>query len=454
MKRIFGVVNITLIMMILLIALPGCSKGKEKNLIVYSLYSNNTIEEAINYFRNKENVKIKYECGIDRRRPISVSEAISNLNAELMSGEGPDIIVLDGLPINTYIDKGILGDISGAVNKHKNSLFQNVYEAYCNDDGAIYSFPMNMQIPVIISSKKDASKINNLESFTEAIKDSFNSNEKDILNIIKPREIINLLYYSCKDSWINDDKSLNEENFKEFIYCVKDIYKASTLSISNRVKKRHDEDYNYSLEYNKEEEYYEDYLEVHNMSLNLCWGRVKYDIGNLFEVKEFSSLDSYKVADDNINYDFWKGQGESYLVPKNSVGMNTNSKNKALSKEFISFLLDERYEVNSNFLFISTNRIIEERRINIENSDDYGVVEAFKFYNENDKATEYKIPKVSIEKMNEYLTRIEGIENCIDTDLRILDIVSKDIEEYILEKDSIENTVNEVKENIRVYLSE
>ena len=40
------------------------------------------------------------------------SDDIRTLNTELLSGNGADVLLLDGLPTQSYIDKGILEDIT------------------------------------------------------------------------------------------------------------------------------------------------------------------------------------------------------------------------------------------------------------------------------------------------------------------------------------------------------
>ncbi len=47
---------------------------------------------------------------------MTTSDAIRTLNTEVMAGEGPDILFMDGLPVNSYIEKGLLADVSDVMN--------------------------------------------------------------------------------------------------------------------------------------------------------------------------------------------------------------------------------------------------------------------------------------------------------------------------------------------------
>ena len=46
---------------------------------------------------------------------VTRDDAIRTLNTELLSGNGPDVLVLDGLPVENYIGQGMLLDLSSAV---------------------------------------------------------------------------------------------------------------------------------------------------------------------------------------------------------------------------------------------------------------------------------------------------------------------------------------------------
>ena len=43
---------------------------------------------------------------------LTAEDAIKALNTEIMAGNGPDVIMLDGLPIESYLAKGMLADLS------------------------------------------------------------------------------------------------------------------------------------------------------------------------------------------------------------------------------------------------------------------------------------------------------------------------------------------------------
>ena len=57
-----------------------------------------------------------------------------------MAGEGPDLLILDGLPADSYAEKGILEDLTDIVEPEKEKYFYNIISAY-NGGGKIYKVP-------------------------------------------------------------------------------------------------------------------------------------------------------------------------------------------------------------------------------------------------------------------------------------------------------------------------
>lgn len=78
----------------------------EHEITVYSLYENGTIRQGINVFqKNNRDVKVNYIVAMEEENSATISDIIRALNTELITGEGADILVLDGLPINQLKEK-------------------------------------------------------------------------------------------------------------------------------------------------------------------------------------------------------------------------------------------------------------------------------------------------------------------------------------------------------------
>ena len=81
----------------------------EHELVVYSLKDNSVVEKIISDFQSAHpDVLVKHEVGMGDSSLKDETDAISSLNTEIMAGNGPDVLLLNGLPWKSYQEKGIL----------------------------------------------------------------------------------------------------------------------------------------------------------------------------------------------------------------------------------------------------------------------------------------------------------------------------------------------------------
>ena len=116
----------------------GCSGRKDKKedgvIHLYTLKDNDQLWQSAKLFEEKfpEN-QVVIDVGVSEEDGKTVSDAIRSLNTEIMAGNGPDIILMDGLPIEDYIEKGVLEDLSDMVDSVKENgeeFFENVLSSY------------------------------------------------------------------------------------------------------------------------------------------------------------------------------------------------------------------------------------------------------------------------------------------------------------------------------------
>ena len=73
---------------------------EQTGITIYSLWYAECMENIVDIFRkNNPDIAVDYTWGIDDTGGISVADAVSALNTQLLAGEGPDVIVMDGLNI-------------------------------------------------------------------------------------------------------------------------------------------------------------------------------------------------------------------------------------------------------------------------------------------------------------------------------------------------------------------
>lgn len=145
---------------------PDAAQTASITLDVFSLEDNETVRQAVVAFnRRRSDVKVNYTVASALAGGGTASDYIKSLNTELIAGEGPDVLILDGLPYGSYIEKGVLADITEAV-KGAEEMLPNVREAYENN-GAFYAVPLGVSAPMVLT-KANADNFSSLKSLADA----------------------------------------------------------------------------------------------------------------------------------------------------------------------------------------------------------------------------------------------------------------------------------------------
>ncbi|MEG0146050.1 MAG: hypothetical protein RR739_08300, partial [Clostridia bacterium] len=84
-------------------------------------------------------------------------DVIRALNAELLSGKGPDVLLLDGMPADAYIQKGVLADLTSVVAPmlSEDVLLPNLIAPFQTGD-AIYQVPTRVMLPIMLGNTESA----------------------------------------------------------------------------------------------------------------------------------------------------------------------------------------------------------------------------------------------------------------------------------------------------------
>lgn len=199
----------------------------EKELSVYSLYDNATVRQAMSEFqKNNTDVRVNYRVAINdewNQENTDTQDYIKALNTELLAGKGADVIILDGLETQTYIEKGVLTDISGVIKDMGDELLTNVTDAYKDDKGNIYSVPSKVGIPIAVGNKDLLAAYCELDKLCDYIEQN-----KD-KNVICRESMDSLLEY-CYMLYQNNilsGKRLDEAALTEMLERIKRLYETA-----------------------------------------------------------------------------------------------------------------------------------------------------------------------------------------------------------------------------------
>ena len=184
---------------------PDIPTEPSQVLGVYSLYDNKTIRQAISGFQTQHpDVRVNYQVGLPEGSGVTAADAMRTLSTELLAGKGPDVIVMDDMDVDGYIQNNVLQDLTDIVSG--TDTLPNITGAY-NQEGKLYAVPARFSIPMLMGDGVD--NVKNLSDFTSWLDTQYTY---DIG--IRSEELVERFYAACSYRWFTEDGNLDEAAFR------------------------------------------------------------------------------------------------------------------------------------------------------------------------------------------------------------------------------------------------
>lgn len=136
-------------------------------LKIAGLKKSNTMQQAIIEFEKKNpSVKIEFQDYGETKERTTLADTIRIINTEVLTGaNGPDLLILDGLPVDAYAEKGALLDLSDVTNElDGESGLLNHIDLQKDKEGKIIAIPSRFTVPLLIGHEEAISQMESLDS--------------------------------------------------------------------------------------------------------------------------------------------------------------------------------------------------------------------------------------------------------------------------------------------------
>lgn len=300
------------------------SASTDKTLSVYSLKENATVRQAVSAFQNSNpDVKAEYSYAVGAEgKPAS--EQIRSLNTELLNGEGPDVIILDGLPVDSYVEKGILADLTEVMDEQskEGGILENLGKAV-EKDGKVYGIPARVGLPVIVGNEDTAKALESQDSFLEYLKANPESQifESDTHYSVG-KTLISTLYGDL----INEKGTMDEKKLAELLEGYQQICtNMETDVVEKAFGYKTGDDAGRSI-----------YFSVGS------WTTLKNNLASVFEMQGIGGMRGYChiIGQSGLEPETVNG----YYVPYTIAGVSAVSKQQDLAKVFVETLLSDEVQ--------------------------------------------------------------------------------------------------------------
>ncbi|MBO5522502.1 MAG: hypothetical protein J5986_02310 [Roseburia sp.] len=412
----------------------------ETELKVYALEDSSFLRQVISaYQKEHQDVYVNLQIGLSGDDGMTAEDAVRALNTDILAGSGPDVLILDGLPAEKYIEKGMLADISPVIEEiaGKDGIFENVRQAY-DSDGAIYQFPARFYVSLVNGEEEAVEAGSSLKKLADFMTGKKTAGESKIFPMRSAENLLEKLYAADSAAWMESDGKLTEEAVKEYLSCAKQIYDAEPTE---------SEDVYYS--YGGMASDTIGTLDATGVALKTS----KLNYGTIVSMTEFTTVYSMK-SQYGIDYELADRETVKSFVPCQLAGISSQTEKSGEAEEFLQALLGAECGAYS-FSGFPVNRTAYEEVVEdaANRYDEYSQGGIAVSTDEGD-FFEMTFENPTPEELDKITGILESAEKPACMDRVIKEIVLEQGEKALKGDMTVEEAVSEIMKKCSLYLAE
>lgn len=403
----------------------------QDTLTVYSLNDSPSLRQAAALMQRKNpNVRVDIRTALGEGYESLSEDIIRSLNAELLNGNGADILVLDGLPKDAYKEKGMLlnlKDLYDEIQK-ESPLLSNIVKNYIDSQGNVYYLPIRFKMPVVFG-EKDAVEALSLMAAPET-----RNLPTPILAVDNYGNLERLILNMCYNQvFPHGNSDLSEDGLKIYLENVKKIGE----SVQARVEFSPDE-----MELLGVDNQVSDIGNRRNGPVAFAQGKTQVGVENIGSIQDsiltFAALDGTGLEPSSLNGIFY---------PELMVGINKNTKNQEMAKDFIKVLYSsdiQDQDLSDGF------GLLETAIMNLESIERETRMEITDY----DGSTILSASWPTKEKRSKIINFIKSLRTPADIDPNIMSIITEYSQSYFDGSQGLKATIDLIMNKAALYNEE
>lgn len=421
---------------------PDVPSTPERELTVYSLEEDEGLRQVISQFQKEyPDTYVNYQVGMSGEEAVTVSDALRTLNTDILAGNGPDVLMLDGISVETYEEQGILADLTEIVENaaRTDGLLENIALAYQREDG-IYAVPTRFAIPVIVGDTELISSGGSLEDLAALARDQDSFIPWSALNLAET------LYPVYAGGWEKEEGTIDQEKLARFVCGVKEIYDNYLSAASPEDQEALEVIWQLGAEATGIDD-------VEAASLSLVDGSCRVFTGALYNMSGYSSLTSINRVTGNTGLQALAGEETNVFEPLSVSGILNTARERERAEDFVAYLLSAEGNQTSWREGFSVNARVfgEELATPIYEDGSYSV---FSSNNQTGETTELFYYWPSQEEQEALEELVKGLTVCGDTNQVMKDTVLDYTKRCLSGEMSPDEAVNAIMQALNLYLAE
>lgn len=413
----------------------GCAvtdDKREDGLLVYTLDENPSLKQVISRYEEQHPEKpVNMVVGIPEGSDISADDAIRSLNAMMAAGDVPDVLVLDGLPIDRMVDQGLLSDLSSIKERlmSDDEYFENIVFSSIGDGR--YACTTQFSLPAVAG---DSGWINEFDSVSELVA----SMEEDEFDALASGCSL-FEVYSAFYPWLFTEGTVDVDMLQKLFLSEAALLHAAESWLP--------------AEYLEEEGGY-----LSSSPMCFVQPNSTFSTGDLFTSEgcklQIASIDTWtsfgtlalttNETDYPCSYKLLK-EKEAVFVPNTILGIPTNAQHNEEAEEFVAYTLSSESQKSIHGMGIPVNKSAYKELL--EDNGGY----AIGFMGDNGELEEHAIDALSAEDIEGAWKLIEEVHCGVAFDRVITTAVADAFNDYYNGTMNLDDAVSYVIERVGLY---
>lgn len=363
------------------------------------------------------------------------------LSTEIISGDVPDILACNNLPVRLYGAKGLLEDLTPYIQNDtalggENGLVKAVVDALRSDDGKLYTITSRFQVQTAIANRKVVGDVTGLtmdearQAMTKlqdgAMMMGYYIAQADLLQNLCSN---NMEHYV---NWETGECSFDSQGFVQLLECVKLAPQEITDDI-----------------YNNWQEYGPSTALREGRQL-LCQTTVS-DWYSLMDVKAYLGDDGQFVGLPDENRE---GNSFNTYLP---LAMSSKSKHKDGVWQFISAYLTDENDYSWGFSIVQSkldSYLAETRKRQSYTDENGNQVEYPIFSYTDDSGKQVDVYCLEQEDYDTLMSLINNTHRMYDYDQAIMEIIKGEADNFLKGSSSAQDVANAIQNRVTLYVNE
>jgi len=414
---------------------PEAAAVPETTLQVFGLSDSDTVREAAIGFQKKHpDVKVEFTTSGKQAGEVT-SDDIRTLNTELLSGNGADVLLLDGLPMNAYIEKGILADLSETAGKimEADTYLEDILKNTAQKDGKLYGLPIKFGVPVLYGNE-DAKKA--LESF-DSLKAFLEKNPQASVFGLADREYIrDFLFQIYQDELFGEDGKVDQEKLAELLELAGKIVENAKASLFEENLREDESGYSRDPFTNLGAE------------------------GILNHPEGAATASIHSVTDMMIPYTVMRQKSltpetiRGFYQPVGVVGINQNTAQMEMAKEFVTYLLSQEVQsaqLDDGFPILESALQDKKDEVNSDYASSFYMMSSWNFEGEK---LELEANFPTVEEVEGFIEMCGTLTRPAEQERIIWNLYQEEADQYLGGEIDAETAAENIARKVDTYLAE